>query len=344
MPSLFLLSGHAAVAAIYITSSAAMPLILRAAGMRWTSSRSAGAGQLSSSCCTPTYRHVMSHRARDNHYVPQFLLARWCDAHGKLTVYARRGGRIATSRLAPRGTAFEPNLYAYDDPIEERQYAIEINFMTPRIDTPAAAVCHKIVDGGLAGLTKEERSDFTRFVLSLRARHPDAIAMIRTEGSCNLAAELARHPGEYLAPGASRPPRTLLDLAEIVSPGLVKNFGMSVFTGVITDNKIGARLFNMPWWVYDTSEASADLLISDRPCILEGNAIEGACVIVLPLSPRMLFFICNDERRITFLTSLNPTQMVDIANRATIMSASDRVYGTGRHHLPMVDQYLRKRS
>jgi hypothetical protein len=145
----------------------------------------------------------------DDHYVPQFLLSRWCDRRGKLTVYARRQGRVVTSELSPRSTAFEQGLYSYEGVAVENRDVIETHFMTPHIDTPAASIVQKIVDGGLTGLTTDERSDFTRFVLSLRARHPDAVAMARTEGSRQLTAGLARDPEDYLAVRAPSSPPTL---------------------------------------------------------------------------------------------------------------------------------------
>jgi uncharacterized protein DUF4238 len=278
---------------------------------------------------------------RDNHYVPQFLLSRWCDRRGKLTVYARRQGRVVTSELSPRSTAFEPDLYSYEGVSAENRHAIEANFMTPHIDTPAASIVQKIVDGGLTGLTTDERSHFTRFVLSLRARHPDAVAMARTEGGLQLTASLARDPEEYLAARAPSSPPTFPEWTEKHAPGLIENFGMSVLTGVITDDKTGERVFRMPWWTYDVRDASTDLLISDRPCLLEGNALEGECVIVFPLSPTVVFFISNDERRTRALRATGPTPLVETINRASIGYAARRVYGTGKHHLPLFEKYLR---
>jgi hypothetical protein len=214
-------------------------------------------------------------RPRDNHYVPQFLLSRWCDHRGKLTAYARHQGRVVTSELSPRGTAFEPELYSYEGVGAENRHALETNFMTPHIDTPAASIVQKIVNGGLPTLTTDERSDFTRFVLSLRARHPDAVAMARSEGRRNLIASLARDPEEYIAARSPSSPSALLEWTEQHAPGLIVNFGMTVLTGVITDDKTGERIFRMPWWTYDVRDARTDLLISDRPCLLEGNALEG---------------------------------------------------------------------
>ena len=151
--------------------------------------------------------------------------------------------------------------------------------MTHGIDTPAALIVQKILDGGFTELTTEGRSDFTRFVMSLRARHPDAVALALNESKRQLTTALARDPEEYLAAKEPGSPSTLIEWTEQYTPELYRNFGVSIIPGVITDNKTGERIFRMPWWVHDIRGAGTDLLISDRPCLLEGDAIEGSCLI-----------------------------------------------------------------
>ena len=118
------------------------------------------------------------------------------------------------------------------------------------------------------------------------------------------------------------------------------NFGLFVIPYAISDRKIGERICNMPWWVVDVSDADTDLLIADRPCLLEGNTLEGECVIALPLSPRKLLIISNDSIRTNSLRAMNITRLVDEINIASSYYSAERVYGTGRHHLPLVEKLL----
>ena len=281
---------------------------------------------------------------QDHHYVPQFLLRGWCNTDGKLTVYSRRHGHVVTSELKPRSTAFETNLYAYREVPLEKRNAIENEFMTPKIDTPAALIVEKILNGRFTQLTIDERSDFTRFVLSLRARHPDAIATAKASGGEALMAALARDPEEYLAVKSESAPASLTEWAHQRVPSLIPNFGISVVPALIVDNKTGERVFKMPWWTHDVRGANTDLLLSDRPCMLEGNALNGDCVIALPLSPTMLFFICNRPAQTQFLRSMAVTDLVKMVNKASVTYAADRVYGTGKHHLRLVERYLQSRA
>lgn len=148
---------------------------------------------------------------RDHHFVPQFLLSRWCRPNRKLAVYTRVQGHVRISELHPRSTAFERDLYAFEKVPGTRQQAIETEFISQRIESPAAPILQKLVDGNLTSLTADERSDFTRFVLSLRARHPDAVALAKAEGARALRAELERNPEEYLSANAPASPPTFVE-------------------------------------------------------------------------------------------------------------------------------------
>jgi hypothetical protein len=279
---------------------------------------------------------------RDHHYVPQFLLARWCKPSGKLTVYRRAQGRVVVSDLHPKSTAFERDLYSFQKVLPARQHAIETEFMSRRIDDPAAPIVRKLVDGDLASLTTDERSNFARFVLSMRARHPDAVALARAEGERVLRAALGRNPEEYLSAKAETSPATFIEWVEQNANGLIPNFGISLVPGVIANDAVGARLFDMPWSTYDARHASTDFVIGDRPCLLEGDAVSGDFIIALPLSPTVIFLICSQEARIAGLRRARPNDVVKWFNKASVIYASSRVYAIGNHHKPLVDKHLKR--
>jgi Protein of unknown function (DUF4238) len=155
--------------------------------------------------------------SQNHHYIPQFLLKEWCNQNGKLTVYSRRQGRVVTSERSPRGSGFEPDLYTYEVSGEKR-HTIETDFMTPGIDTPAALIMQMILSGEFCEVTLEERSDFARFVLSLRARHPDAVALVEAKGLEAITSALDRDPDEYEAVKGSASPPTLTEWARQNAP------------------------------------------------------------------------------------------------------------------------------
>lgn len=278
---------------------------------------------------------------RDHHFVPRFYLARWCNSEGKLTVYSRPHRSVVTSQLTPKGTGFERDLYTYTG-VPSPQ-ALETKFMA-RIDDVAAPILDKLLAGGLPNLTGAERSDFTRFVLSLRARHPGAVTLSKSEGERALSYELDRDPEQYLAIKGDEPASNLREFLEQNAPHVAPNFGLSMLPKVITHPEVGQRVYSMPWSTFNVSRANTDLLTSDRPCVLEGNAVDGRCVIVLPLNPAMVVIISNDATLTLRLRRLTHTGLVKLVNRAVVSHAHKYVYGTGRQHLSLVEKLLGSRD
>lgn len=267
---------------------------------------------------------------RDHHHLPQFMLKGWCNPiTGKVTIYTRRDVRVVVSERIPKYTGYERDLYTYRDVPTEKRTAIETDFMTPKIDTPASIILQKMTDRGSLELTDDEKETFARFILSLRLRHPDAIAKIREQGHEQLRAEAIRE-------GSSQP----------IDPALIHNFGLFIVPHAIADPKIVDRICTMPWWVVDVRHANTDLIISDRPCLLEGNAMEGNCLLVLPLNPITLLVISNDPTKVEKLYSINISDLVSQINFASVYYASERVYTTGRQHAPLIEKLLgfRKKS
>jgi hypothetical protein len=76
----------------------------------------------------------MSRRTRDP-------LNRVGNSKGKVTGYVRRQGRIVVSELEPRSTAFEPDLYSYQDVSGEECHEIENEFYDASYCNMTAKFC-----------------------------------------------------------------------------------------------------------------------------------------------------------------------------------------------------------
>jgi hypothetical protein len=100
-----------------------------------------------------------------HHFVPQFYLRHWCDAEGKLWIYAIDGRN--PFRATPKNFAAETNLYtakadapAAPTATEECLSAWESLF---------ARVWPDIID---RADNQETRASIARFIATLIARHP----------------------------------------------------------------------------------------------------------------------------------------------------------------------------
>src|SRR5262245_33116894 len=101
-----------------------------------------------------------------HHYVPQFLLHAWADTttDRKVHVFRLDLQNLAQSRLMPKHTGYEEDLYALSRPVVAgmEKHAVEKHFLR-HVDNLAARVRRKLEDGGLNSLTHTERCDWIRF-------------------------------------------------------------------------------------------------------------------------------------------------------------------------------------
>jgi hypothetical protein len=96
----------------------------------------------------------------------------------------RKGGRVVTSRLSPRSTGFERELYPLAGVDGLKRQAIETEFFSKQIDNHAAPVLMELVDQRVGYLSDADRVIFSHFLMSLRAGHPGAVEKARRDGAC----------------------------------------------------------------------------------------------------------------------------------------------------------------
>lgn len=147
-----------------------------------------------------------------HHYVPQFLLRAWAKSapDHKIETFRLDLPHLPSSRHGPRHTAYEDNLYSLTKPnvAGMEQQAVEKHFLR-HIDELAAGVLNKLIVTGFKELTPRDRSDWARFLMSLRLRQPAMVQQLRTESSEHLKASLADKPEEYDALAGIADPPTL---------------------------------------------------------------------------------------------------------------------------------------
>ena len=167
-----------------------------------------------------------------HHFVPQFLLRAWASGSldGKVEDIRLDLSGFPSSRRAPKSTGYKDDLYALSKPVVggmEKQAIEKIFFM--QVDNLAARAHQKLVEHGLRSLTTAERSDWVRFLMSLRVRQPDIVQKLKTDSSQHLAKTLGQQPEEYDEIAQRDDAPTLAEWTEQQFPGLIENFGLSFF-------------------------------------------------------------------------------------------------------------------
>jgi hypothetical protein len=223
-----------------------------------------------------------------HHYIPQFLLRSWAEntTDGKIEVFRLDLKHIPSSRLTPKHTGYEENLYALTRPIVAGmdQQAVEKQFLR-HVDNLGARVRQKLDGEGLRALTLDDRTDWARFIMSLRIRQPNVVEMLRNMATDRFRETIKTRPEEYEELAGVDDPPTLEEWTEKTFPGLIENFGLSIFHKLVDNPKIGDKILKMKWWVWDFSEVPYDLLIADHPCIfttgIDDPGLENRSVPVL---------------------------------------------------------------
>ncbi len=264
-----------------------------------------------------------------HHYVPQFLLKAWAETTSdkKIVSFRLDLPQMPSSRLSPKSTAYEEDLYSLSQSIVggvEKQ-EIETTFLQ-NLDSNAAQVLVKMHTNGLSSLTHDDLRYWVHFVISLKARTPEAAHIIKSRGSKHLETSLDDKPHEYEAIADTSDPTTLKDWVEEHLPGLIENFGMVSLDKFVLSHDIAQRLLGMTWWLWNFEGQQNHLLLSDRPCIFTAQLDAHDLVIALPIGPWKAFMMTKGERVSDILKSQRHKDLLMRINESSLGQAQKRIY------------------
>lgn len=277
----------------------------------------------------------------DHHHVPIFYLSSWCGSDNKLQKFNRVNTKVVTNRVSPKYTAFEPGLYSLTKVSKEKKQFIEKNFMNKEVDDKASLVMKFLINNGSDSLTEKQRSDWSRFLMSLRLRNPELISDLREEATAELKRQLNLAPEEYKELAADDDPETLSEWVEDNDTGLVDNFGMLMLPGLINNPEIHENITAMNWWTVDFRYSTVNLLTSDRPCLFTSGIRSENCVIALPLTPTLSFFACRNNSMKNKLMKQGISSLAKRQNESIVGQAVKYVYSTDKSHFKFIMRQLR---
>ncbi|QAU44193.1 DUF4238 domain-containing protein [Bradyrhizobium guangzhouense] len=280
-------------------------------------------------------------KPRDHHFVPVFYLRQWHNGNKKLFEHKRvYDGRIAQKEVSATATGFQRDLYAfptlgsagYDQYLENRFFKL--------VDDEGAIALHRLLERDPNPWTPEHRSGWSRFLLSVRLRHPDAMnelkAAIPTAWNRGSAASQAgyerlRKPDD---------PGTFEEFIARRDPHVMDKVSVNMIMRAIENVEIGTHINGMHWRVFEVKGSRHDLITSDRPvhyyCLREEHGF-----ISLPIAPRKLFVAANSPRVLNDLLHVNPTRVVSEVNKRIAAQARRYVYTQSREaNAKLIEKYF----
>ena len=179
---------------------------------------------------------------------------------------------------------------------------------------------------GYRRLTRQDRSNWTQFLVSLHVRSLENIVHIKNRGRTYLKESLENRPEEYKALSQPGDPSTLVAFTEHVSPGLIEDFGTINIPKFISDPKIGNMILHMKWSLVDFKGQKNHLLLSDCPCIFTCGINDSELLIALPIAPYKAFLLAKTEQRLNAMLNLDHSDLLMRMNETSLSQAQKRVY------------------
>lgn len=196
-----------------------------------------------------------------HHYSPAFYLKEWTGADSRLCEYSRLicacpkvNGRIRTRCTFPDGTGYEIDLYRVEGLPETEAHSVETVFMG-MVDTDAKRALDKIISGDTTPWDSKMRSAWTRFILSLVFRNPEAVHLIETVMSEIWKTATADLQVDY---EKLRQPTDPLTLEEFVVPSRAApgKAALLMLQQIIDNDRLGPTIFDMHWVSVSVAEFS----------------------------------------------------------------------------------------
>lgn len=277
---------------------------------------------------------------RRHHFVPRFYLEHWVGTDGKLACYRWMRGRVVVSRLGPRSVAYREELYTLPTAPEHQRQSIEREFFAP-VDERAARVHRELVSVGTSALSRQDRTDWAVFLLSLRVRTPQSVERIRTDATAEFLQMLDRDPEQWDELRQAADPSTLREWVQENMPAMIENYGPSMLPQLITDSRPLRHIVGMHWWTTRLAGAS-EFLTSDHPCVYTHGYGHRDCVIALPLTPTVVFYAANREELRADLNTRTSQAIAIRTNQSVVSQASEYAFAVGDNKKLFVSKHLKR--
>ena len=225
----------------------------------------------------------------DHHYLPQFYLRKWTRDDGRLLRYRRvPTGALVEDPVVPKGTAFEPDLYATPPAPAWEAYApnvIETDFMS-KVDSDASLVLDKLASQTTLDLSDNDRTAWALFLNSLHHRHRDEI-FERDAAAPRIARELM---AKWV--GQTQDPERRQRISETLEEANVEQMARNAHRGLMVQairNPKAIDAFKALAWTVLVMQPTMPLVTTDRPLLINMGEAGEMQIVTIPVSPMRLF-------------------------------------------------------
>jgi len=277
----------------------------------------------------------------DHHFIPAFFLAQWADGASKLIEYTIKHGKLIAKPVGPRATGYEPHLYSFPELTPEAGHFLEVVFFN-YADRVAAEALRNHLSPTPAPWTTELISAWSRFVIALHLRHPDAMPELRAAAKSVWEGSGDAYQAQYEAIRKPEDPPTFDEYLAPRDPLTAIKVSVNMIVKVFDNEILGKHLNNMTWGVIDVGPSPYRFLLSDRAVVFANlDNVDG--VVYLPISPTKIFVAVNTPDRLQRLRALPPRDIVDNSSRFLVGRARRFVWAHDQSQDAFIEKYMSKR-
>jgi hypothetical protein len=238
-----------------------------------------------------------------HHYIPKFYLTQWTGDDLRLCEFSRPYKDVVARRKYPDATAYERGLYTFNELSPAISDYIEQRFLQ-HADNLAYAVLLKLLEGNLNDLTRDMRSGWSRFIMTLIHRTPEGIKRLNVRFTDGFRAELEQFRPRYEALRQSLPDPPFDEFVSSLTLPDLQQMSLHVLQRVMDSERTGTVLNGMIWCVITFDESHPLLLTGDRPMVMTNGIGHADSHLIMPISPRVLFVAANKQPQIDHLIRL----------------------------------------
>jgi hypothetical protein len=272
-------------------------------------------------------------KGQKHHFIPVFYLKQWMGPKKTVCEFSRPYDRVKTRSPHPDGTGYVRGLYAIDDLDPKVVNAIEDMFLKPSDGMAAEALQCLLREVPFTHPTRM-RHAWTRFLLSLLIRYPEAVVQMKRQLRENVEQiyHRTRQPDE---------PETFAEYEAKLGTNELARVHGKLMMDLMLDSKMGRLIFGMHWGVVAFTSHRHELLTSDRPVVSNEFSIS-ANHMCLPISPTMLFVACATEQAEKEFRALDAGHVMKVMNDLVASRARTYVWGRDASQLRFVENRLGK--
>jgi hypothetical protein len=275
-----------------------------------------------------------SESSQDHHYLPQFYLKQWAGADHCLCRFSRPcpdKAKVVGKRVVPKGTGFEPDLYAYPEGFGDDKHAVERELA--RFDDQASNALVFAMSGPADREWKTApRLAWSRFLLCQLLRTPEDVALMK---EINAWAYRDLDPHE-IARRSGHSVENVIEHRKRVSRSLMDAGALNSLLKIMDHENITARIAQMTWTCFRMPKDARSLLTSDRPVWMSASLSEADALILMSMGPRLLFVAHGQQSQ--RLRAVK--QLAEVSNCRVTEHARRYVYGTDDSQLRFVQNHF----